>query len=136
MGPKDQQNLIFRVIEYGLQKDVFTLNNLKEDLKLDELTFQFVFNNLFTVNDQQSTNHLIASVYSITPLKNYPPHGYYSLQARLLPNAIFQYIDYLEIKAARQAAIESRKLAWIAIWFSSIIGLGSLIVGLLQLYHQ
>lgn len=134
MNAKAEKNLIIRIIEYGLEKDVFTLNSLKEDLNLDEPTLKFIFNNLFAINDQQSANHLIALVQSIPAnLKYQFSKSLNSLQVRLLPNAIFQYSDYLEIKAARQAAKESKKLAWIAIWISLFIGLASLVVGYLQL---
>lgn len=115
MDAKQERNLIFRIIEYGLRKDVLSLNSLKEDLKLDESTFQFAFNHLFTTSARQFANHLIASVQSVPIMQHVPQYTYHSLEARLLPSAVFQYIDYLEIKAARKAARESKKLAWIAI---------------------
>jgi hypothetical protein len=46
----------------------------------------------------------------------------------LLPNAVFQYNDYLEIKAAREAAKESKRLAWIAIGLSLVVGIIQIIV--------
>ena len=131
-----KQNVIYRIIEYGLNdsrvKDgVMVRGKLIEDCQLTDFD-QIYLNNVLACNDEKllNANHILIRFHTghSTDAKDW--------QYKLLPTAIFQYNDYLEIKAAREAAKESKKLAWIAIIFSSALGVFGLIVGILQLNQK
>jgi hypothetical protein len=102
---KHNQILIFRVVEYGMKKEYFTIRELVADLELSKDDEHYV-NNVIKANGNTSDNinHLIVFVKRG---ENY--EDAYSYTYTLLPNAIVQYIDYLEIVEARKMAEEARK---------------------------
>jgi len=113
----EKKNLVFKIIEYGLKKERFTMNQLMTDLKLDEGELDFVYRNLYKdiASNSTSSNHIIAGM-NLSAIGNTNP------PCALLPTAIFQYVDWLEIKEARKAATKAKYLSWIAIGITLFIG--------------
>jgi len=132
-----QNLLVFRIVEYGIEHEEFTLTSLINDLKLTENDKRHLRNHLLsrdiTVN---SPNHVIAVVGG----DGLDGHGkklilkddYHDLTYRILPNAVFQYVDYLEIVEARKTSTIARNLSWLAIAISLILGAWQIWIG----YHQ
>lgn len=132
MKAKDQQNLIFRVIQFGLDKESFTLTEAIDNKVLTTLEASFFYNYyVWNSGSTQNTNHVLLAKGRTNDYNNKNDWTY-----TVLPTAIFQYIDYLEIVEARKAATEARRLSWIAIWISCILGVFGLVVGLLQIYFS
>lgn len=129
MEPPQERDFILRVIEYGLKKKSFTCNEVTTNVAREAYEHTFVTNVLFARSSKEITPN---SVFCVTLESSSP----YDQPCMILPNALFSYIDHLEIVEARKAALESKRLAWIAIWISTGIGLISLIIGTLQIYFQ
>jgi hypothetical protein len=113
-------HLIYRIIRYGLNNESFTLTKLFKDLNLTEQEQEFVRYHFLKDSHNEKPNHIIA--YH----EPFSMEGSISLSKKLisvLPNAVFQFNDYLEIKAAREAAKESKRLAWVAIGLSLVVGI-------------
>ena len=123
----EKKNLVFRIIEYGLKHPKFTVNALQKDLDLNKFEFLFLKNNLFSIGGNQNPNHIIATErdyfkesqkHIANPLDRIDLNDY---DCRLLPTAIFSYVDWLEIKEARKSATTSKFLAILAIAISIAI---------------
>jgi hypothetical protein len=120
-----ERSLIFRIIEYGISHDTFTVNELQKALALGDTELLFIFRTLWLVSDGRgmaaTPNHVIVNRDGIG---NFDFKGAcFDVKCCLLPSALFSYVDYLEIKQARMAAQESKRLSWIAIAISIALGL-------------
>ena len=131
MEPLDQRNLILRIIEFGIKNPAFTYNQMTSDLKLNSNETTFTRHTLFSEQAQNDSPNKIFRL--VDPRAD---SKVYNEPCMILPNALFSYIDHLEIVEARKAAKDSKKLAWIAIWISTGIGLVSLLLGTWQIYLQ
>lgn len=111
MKPTFEKNLIYRIVKYGVEeKEIFTIDELTKKLALkpDERDYMFPF--LLGINSVHTDSKIFTTLRSfpqnekdtdsVERLKDQP--------CRLLPDAIFQYIDYLEIKAAKESAERQR----------------------------
>jgi hypothetical protein len=124
-------HLIYRIIRYGLTHHVFTLTNLYNDLQLTEDERRHVNHHFIKSTDTETPNHLIASLNPNYFGNHERGINFQDLSVMLLLNGIFQYNDYLEIKAASEAAKESKRLAWIAIGLSLIVGVIQIVVSII-----
>jgi len=129
MKPAEEQNLIYKIINYGMGREDFTLRELFHELNIehDGGTGIYIQRYLLAPRpDDVGPNHIFAEVqrYNIPDALDY--------RLRLLTSAVFQYEDYQELKAARQNAAQARVFSIIAILIS-ILGLA--VTGF-QLYFQ
>jgi hypothetical protein len=129
-------SIVYRIIEFGMSRTVFTKVELfvslgltnehgqaidgDAQLRIDHISSYFVCCDPKTV----ASNHVIGEVRR-------SPHELQN-QYSLLPSAIMQYEDYLEIKGARQNAEQARRFSIIAIGVSAI----GLFVAFAQLVAQ
>lgn len=123
-----ERNLVFRIIEYGLEKETFTMHDLRQDLKLSNEDMTFIKFNLWASNPKEiNSNTLFAciSAEAVGPIGN---EVYVSSVAdagdekcRLVPSAIFSYIDHKEVTEAKKAARIATLLAVTGIVVSIIL---------------
>src|SRR5690242_6888990 len=100
MKPKDQHHLIFRIIEFGMNKDWFYLKDLYKELSVSIEDKNYIMHNLVRLDSDTSPNHIITTVSSLSK----KPSGQgeiesfeHTRQLRILPTAVFSYVDHLEI---------------------------------------
>ncbi len=128
----NERNLIYGIIEYGKEKNVFTIEELKSSLKLSDDDLTYVKHTLWHQRGitPSDPNHII-----VTSSDRFRTDTYAKMDepCRLLPSALFQYNDYLEIIEARKSAQEAKRLSWYAIWISIGLGVVQIIIGYLQL---
>jgi hypothetical protein len=133
-------NLIIRVTEYGLKHPRFTLRDLQMDLKLNGDEHSFVENALtekkrtFTDNP----NHILVPVegYTHSPVQVGTIVRNPDTKYSLLPNAFYNYVDFIEIREARKQANDAKKQSMIAIWISVIAIIVSVVVEFLIFFLQ
>lgn len=137
MKQNDENSLILRVIEYGKDKDGFLIGDMFENLKLNDSDKKFIEYKLCDFGGSDSNpNHILGFNSNANLSQNFGAqreHFITQNEVRILPNALFSYIDHLEIIEARKAAKSARTLSWIAIIISLLTGIGSLIIGYFQL---
>src|SRR6478752_3185772 len=103
----NERHLIYRIIEYGKKVQFFSYLQLKRDLALTEEEDGYVYNTMVHWQDDVNPNHLMSIVRNAYHDKDHHRAGdvnYTSSILALLPTAIFQYNDYLEIVEARKSA--------------------------------
>lgn len=117
----DNKNLVYRIIEYGIDKKSFSMLQMKEDLKLTDDDQNYILTIWLRGGTADSNpNHIIVSYQS-------------DKDCRILPAAVFHYNDYLEIVEARKSAQHAKKLSWYAIWISSCLAVIQIVIGYFQL---
>jgi len=136
MDLKEEQNLILRVTEYALQKKQFLLSEMKQELNLSVEDYGFVTATM-TKHEQGSDNpnHILAIsdfIWDDRPLT--PRVDTNKSKYSLLPNAFYNYVDYLEIKEARKHADEAKKQSMLAIQLTIFAIIISVIIGLGDLF--
>lgn len=104
-----EKNLVLKIIEYSINKDSVTTIEIYKDLKLNEFNQKYVQLYLLATHPSITSNHKLGEVDRVN-IQN--PNDY---RYKLLPSAVFQYIDYLEIKEARKNARQAFILSVIAI---------------------
>jgi hypothetical protein len=138
-----ESNLIYKIVKYGVYKEQFTVKDLSNDLNLSQLEQSFVVNFLLCINSNSASNYIMCT------LSNYPENHRYdnfyrdsliTSPCRLLPDYLFKYVDYLEIKEARENSIKAHRQALkanrnsiIAIVITVLIGLVQCVLAYLQL---
>ncbi|MBL7843461.1 MAG: hypothetical protein JNK44_06325 [Cyclobacteriaceae bacterium] len=99
-----------------MSKDSFTKREMFELLKLETEDRAYIEKYLLCSDHRNVLpNHIFAEIDRL----NIKDHMDYRF--KILPTAIFQYIDYLEIVEARKAATTARTLSWLAIGVSVIL---------------
>ena len=133
MAALDSRNhynhLIFRIVEYGLRQEYFTINQLAKDLNLrgDSNEVKYLTNTLVSrSNASDNINHLIVRVRIVQGEKE--DDWIYTL----LPNAIIQYVDYLEITEARKMANDANRNSAAALSIAVVSILIGIVFGLWQ----
>ncbi len=133
----NEKHLIYRIIEYGQKEQFFTYPQLKAELNLSPDEDGYVYNTMIHWDNEATANHLIAIVkrnfYTGSSGHSLPVIDNQKSILGLLPTAIFQYNDYLEIIQARKSAQEAKRLSWYAIWISIGLGVGQIIISYMQL---
>ncbi|MFZ1806901.1 MAG: hypothetical protein WAU36_06765 [Cyclobacteriaceae bacterium] len=144
MELKEEQNLILRVTKYALNKKQFLLGEMKEELDLSVEDYSFVISTM-TKHEQgsDSPNHILAIsdfVWFDHPTIDVSRVDTNKSKYSLLPNAFYNYVDYLEIKEARKHADEAKKQSMLAIQLtifaiiiSIVIGIGDLLLNALNI---
>jgi hypothetical protein len=101
-------HLVYRVIRFGLEHQTFTLHEVYDALNIRNTGDRHILATLYTkYNNEETPNHIIACISpKFVDMKDMVAAENH--QYTLLPNAVFQHNDYLEIKAAREAAQEAR----------------------------
>ena len=119
--------LVFRIIEYGLNKQYFSFNELKEHLKMSENDETYCWQSLIVQNTAgtQGPNHLMIVVKKDDLNSVDRKDWIFSL----LPSAIVSYVDYLEIVEARR----NSKWAFILSLLAILI---SIAIGSIQIYYE
>ncbi len=125
LAPEEERELTMRVIMYVKKHNRVTLDQIRKALDLDPTDQRFLFEVLTQkMGNISLPNHIVA-------FANRPPnnreYNYWEDEYQLVPTALFSYVDYLEIKEARRAAVEARHLSLIAI----IISAWGLVIGTL-----
>jgi hypothetical protein len=127
MKTREEGNLILKVIEYALRKEIFTLEELEADLKEYVDFMPYIKNTLIGYKAAETNpNHIIIMAEAIYQDKYIvrgvtPDHN--KSKYRLLPSAYFSYIDHIEVVEARINAKEAKRLSWIAIIISIGVGI-------------
>lgn len=135
---KEQEHLALRIIGYASDKDEFFLNDMSIELKLSSSDRTFIHNNYVAINPNINPNHIFRTV-----ITNINPPSLIELEhhylVRLLPTALFNYVDHLEVIEARKAATvakqQSAKAIKISIWsliVASILGFVQIVIELLK----
>ena len=104
----DKNDIYIRFLEYGVEKDNFTLNELKQYLKLSDIEFKLVDNEVNGADTVARSNH-------------YRPEESTNAHDEILQLSFrtkSDYFDFLELKAARKASREAKFLATFAIIIS------------------
>lgn len=139
MTSQEEKSLIIRLCKYGVANKAFKIDDFYSTIAgLTDSDKRFIENILISWGNKADPNHIVSFATNPHPINvTSPPQrqGYLKqYHLRLLPTALFSYIDQLEIIQAREAAMEAKRLSWIAIWISSGIGLISLILAGVQIY--
>jgi hypothetical protein len=118
------KHLVFRAIEHVIDKPEFDLAEVIRELKLSGEEEQYIRGLIWdTSKDGEATpNEIFVRVKRMGANVN-------DWKYMLLPDAVFQYMDYIEVVEARKAARHARVVSWVAIIIS-------LVIGGLQLYWQ
>jgi hypothetical protein len=132
MKAEEKRNLVLRIIEYGKEHEPFTFEQLCLNLDIDENSQIYIKDHLISHTFPTSPNHIIATETKY-PTTFLVKQIIKEAKLRVLPNALFSYIDHEEIIEARKAAKSARVLSWIAIIISLLTGVGSWIIGYFQL---
>ncbi len=129
MELNEQSNIILRITEYGLNHKMFTLAEMKEALKLNDDDFNFIYNSLIARSvGGDNPNQILGlskEYYDQTSGADNSRNLY-----SLLPTGFYNYVDYLEIRESRKAAVEAKRLAWIAIGVTVVLTFVQIIVQL------
>jgi hypothetical protein len=113
---KKSLNLALRICEYGYNNKSFTLPKLKEVLNSDTYESTYIWNSFVQHSANDPDQNRIIHIYS----RGFDAD---STEYTISPSAMFSYIDHMEVVEARKAAKEAKRLSWIAIWITLIIGI-------------
>lgn len=112
MKAKDKASLLIRVVEYGLNHDSFSLDEIQKKLTINT-TYEIEYlRNVLAAKDLNPNPNNILGISE--------PHNYwnqpsvvspYESKYSLLPTAYFSYVDHLEIVLARENAEIAKKNA-------------------------
>ncbi len=139
----EYSGIIIRLTEFGLLKknQFFTLQELFEKIEASQEERNFIKSRLVTFKGSMETqSDLIGYVSSPEGIANdnFDNHIY-----SLLPNAIYSYHDFLELKEARERAesasqqsVLAIRLAIYAIIISIIIGIGELMMNFISIIFK
>lgn len=126
-----ENNLHFKIIRFGAEeKELFTFDELSKSLNLTSKEERYVASYLIGYSGQDSNSYVLS--FEDPTMEAYKGDVNYirDRTCRLTSASIFEYIDYLEIKAARESSTEARRLSWIAIGISVILGIAQIIISL------
>jgi hypothetical protein len=138
MEHQSEKDLVLKIIEYARENEVFHLKDLYSDLGLVQEDRNFVYYSLFNMSHNPNPNHILQSLMTWEEEK---PRGQgeregveHQRLVRLLPTALFSYIDHLEIIEARKAATDARRLSLRSMWISSILAAVAILLTVIQLF--
>jgi hypothetical protein len=123
------KNLTIKLIEYCLKTEKVTLNSLIGGMNLNSEEAEFVRTHMVSWDKNTGPNHILAKASGDVRFTE-------TAQLHLLPNALFSYVDHVEIIDARKASAEAKRLSLHAIWISMVSLIIGSIIGGLQLYFQ
>lgn len=128
----ENQHLILRVTDYGLKHQEFTLEEMYNQLSLNKSEREYVRNVLTQTTSvtTDNTNHIFVLFTEVAE------RGFTNVKMStytLVPNAFYNYVDYLEIKEARKSAEQAREQSSTAIWISVWALVATVALGFLQL---
>lgn len=115
-------NLAFRVMRFGIEKETFSLLSLKNEGKFREDEIFTVFSMFLAVNSAMVNDHILVTTVNFNENQK-DLSRLWDMPCRLTTNAIFQYVDYLEIVEARKSAADAKRLSWIAIGIAVVLGI-------------
>jgi hypothetical protein len=128
---RKERNLILKITDYADGKRRFTLEKLYQDLHIEDSDKEFIESTLVARSSTtDNPNHLFAIVRSFTPIPNATTQvdafrrGH---EFALLPQAFYNYVDYIEIVEARNNAKEAKHFSIMAL----LIAVASLVIGTL-----
>lgn len=139
MKPNEENNLVLKLCEYGISKDEFILSRFFKEYKLNQGEQNYVNSILCHQSGEPNPNQIVTVSGDYfqhildSDLEFFSKGDFRNRSARLLPTAIFNFTDHLEIVEARKAAKEAKRLATWSLWISSVLAFISIIVGILQL---
>lgn len=143
MGLKEETNLILRVTDYAIRNNSFPLTQLFSDLELDKNDKDFIENILISKSSRTTDNPnqiLVVCGKAMAQAKRNETDELVVSDSmnlyRLLPNAFYNYVDYLEIKEARKQADEAKRQANTALKLTIFAIIISILLGLGQIYFQ
>ena len=135
MNKIKQQSIFLRVIEHGLKfPNGFKYNQFIEGLKLDGWEKKVADEHFKAANlNSRSLNQTITASNIETPflLVEMGPSGFYGDVNHtyiISYDANFKYIDYQELKFARETAKEAKKFSKLAIGISILAFLASILM--------
>ena len=133
MKPSKEKSLVYRVIDYAMKQETFCINDITTNVPMSAYEHDLVVNVLFTdVVSEITPNTIFCLVYAAKKDTDRRHNNIHSMPCMLLPSAVFSYTDHLEIVHARETAAESKRLAWIAIFFSGLVGGADILVEILK----
>lgn len=116
----EQHNLILRITEYAVNRSSFIYTEMKDALGLNIDEDAFIQAYCITYSrETENPNHIFVQT-------NYSSSGgWMHSRYRLLPTAFYNYVDYVEIKVARQQATDAKHQSSLAL----MVAVGSLVIG-------
>lgn len=116
-----ERNLILKVSKYGAEHSIFVYTDMKDALQLTSSDDEFLRKTCIKFNGEVTSgpNHLLVEVVVLHS------NSFMSSSFRLLPTALYNYVDYMEIKEARRQAREAKFQSSLAL----MIAVGSLVIG-------
>lgn len=103
MDSTNESTLTIKIIEYSLNKDSLTIDELTKDLNLSKLDVTFVKANMIATHDNNSNpSHILGAIFA--PRRIGGEIDYTKSTFRLLPSAYFSFVDHLEVVEARRNA--------------------------------
>jgi hypothetical protein len=115
MKPLEEHDLVIRIIKHCLGKPSLPKSQIFLELDIDQNSQQYV--ERYLLNNEPNNvlpNHILGRMVQAN---DHLQHQY-----KLLPTAIFQYVDYLEIKEARKNSKQAFWLSILAIILSVVVG--------------
>jgi hypothetical protein len=140
MEKLDDRTLILRITKYAAnQHREFYYTDMKDALQLDDDDDGYILTNLTAFNSStENPNHILQIYEVITGKSGTAMSNRLASTYTLLPQALYNYVDYLEIVEARKAANEAKVLSLlslrVAVWsltLSVLVGLFGVIVQIL-----
>ncbi len=138
---KRQHDLTIRIIEYGLEHQIFEFEQMLKDLKIDGGDELKCIRFVLAQNTQEPTPNNIIGIVTYSDIDSPSTIDQYTATFTLLPTAYFSYIDLQEIQLARENSEEARRNAILAnkqslraIWISILAMLLSTGIGLIQIW--
>lgn len=129
-----ENHLVFRIARYGFENPVFTLNELSTSLSLSSEDRDVMISYVNSSLDANPSKMIISVNPSIFGAINHDG-GH-----RLTPEALFAFMDYIELKQSREhsrrASRQSRqavKISMLALVTTFALGLIQILIGLLAI---
>jgi len=124
-----ESNLHFRIMKYGVEvRESFTFDELSNHLNLTKTEQDYIKVFLICYSGRDYNSYVLALEIATNEMERAPNSPLRDKKMRLTTSAVFEYIDYLEIVAARESATQAKYLSWIAIGISIVLGLAQIFV--------
>jgi hypothetical protein len=138
MSPEEEKNLIILICKYGKKNKAFKIEDFYSTITgLTDSDKRFIENMLIYWGGSPDPNHIVSFASKPpTHLVTSPPQRAEYLKQkhlRLLPNALFSYIDHLEIVEARKAAETAKQQSRTAIIISVLALIVSTVLGIIEI---
>lgn len=116
---KKKKDLLIRALKYSYNTQKFTMKDITEALNLNKEEKDYIFEYVRSGGDH-SVKQLFQTREKFSEEEEKDNTGYYPYYLRLTPQAIFHYLEYVELVNAKKNARWSTFLSIIAISLAAI----------------